>query len=48
MLAADGVTYVVWTDRYRDSGSTYSPAASSLFDPIYVAATAGVFKVRLP
>jgi hypothetical protein len=48
LLAADGVTYVVWTDRYRDSGSTYSPAASSLFDPIYVAATAGVFKVRLP
>ena len=40
------VTYVVWTDRYRQAGGTFSPAQSPLFEPIYVAPTAGVFKVR--
>jgi hypothetical protein len=46
LLAADGVTYVVWTDRDRAAGRTFSPADSPLFEPIYVAPTAGVFKMR--
>ena len=46
LLAANGVTYVVWTDRDRVAGGVFSPAQSPLFEPIYVAPTAGVFKVR--
>jgi hypothetical protein len=46
MLAEDGVTYVVWTDRDRAAGGTYSPAASPLFEPVHVAPSAGVFRVR--
>jgi hypothetical protein len=46
LLAADGVTYVVWTARGRDAGLTFSPADSPLFEPVYLAPTAGVFKVR--
>ena len=48
LLAENGVTYVVWTDRHRAQGGTYSPAQSPLFSPIYVAPTAGVFKVVEP
>ena len=46
LLAADGVTYVVWTDRDRAAGRTFSPADSPLFEPVFLAPTAGVFKVR--
>jgi hypothetical protein len=46
LLAADGVTYVVWSDRDRAAGRTFSPADSPLFEPVYVAPTAGIFKVR--
>lgn len=46
LLAADGVTYVVWTDRDRAGGGRFSPADSPLFEPVFVAPTAGVFKVR--
>jgi hypothetical protein len=44
LLADAGVTYVVWTDRR----GTFSPAQSPLFEPIYLAPSAGVFKVRHP
>ena len=46
LLADNGVTYVVWTGRGRAGGGTFSPAESPLFEPVYVAPTAGVFKVR--
>lgn len=46
LLAEDGVTYVVWTDRDLAAGRTFSPADSPLFEPVYLAPTAGVFKVR--
>ncbi len=46
LLAADAVTLVVWTDRAGASGLVYRPAASPLFEPIFVAPTAGVFRVR--
>ena len=46
LLAENGVTYVVWTDRYREAGSTFSPAQSPLFEPVHVAPGAGVFRVR--
>ncbi len=46
VLEADHVTLVVWTDREAGQGRTYSPADSRLFDPVFVAPTAGVFRVR--
>jgi len=46
VLAADQVTLVVWTDREAGLGRPYSPAGSPLFDPVFVAPTAGVFRVR--
>jgi hypothetical protein len=46
LLAADGVTYVVWTDRDRAAGRTFSLADSPLFEPVFLAPTAGVFRVR--
>ena len=46
LLADGGVTCVLWTARSRETGGTFSPADSPLFEPIYVAPTAGVFKVR--
>ena len=46
LLVENGVTYVLWTDRHREQGGTFSPARSPLFEPIYVTPTAGVFKVR--
>jgi hypothetical protein len=46
LLAADGVTYVVWTNREAATGQSWSPAGSPLFEPIYVAPTAGLFRVR--
>ncbi|MGE0359970.1 MAG: hypothetical protein AB7H93_08180 [Vicinamibacterales bacterium] len=48
LLADHGVTYVIWTDRGREAGGTYRPAASALFEPIHVTPTAGLFKVRQP
>jgi len=46
VLAADHVTLVVWTDREAALGRTYSPVGSPLFDPVFIAPTAGVFRVR--
>lgn len=46
VLAADGVTLVVWTDREARQGRAYSPAGSALFEPVFIAPTAGVFRVR--
>ena len=46
MMAADGVTLVVWTDREAGQGRGFNPATSPLFEPVFVAPTAGVFRVR--
>jgi hypothetical protein len=46
LLAADGVTYVVWTDREAGQGRAFTPASSPLFEPVFVAPTAGVYRVR--
>jgi hypothetical protein len=46
LLAADGVTFVVWTARPQGPDATYAPASSSLFEPVFMAPTAGVFRVR--
>jgi hypothetical protein len=45
-LRADKVTMVVWTDRAGDQGRGFNPARSPLFEPIFVAPTAGVFRLR--
>jgi hypothetical protein len=48
LLADNGVTYVIWTDRDRATGGGYTPATSALFEPIHLTPTAGVFRVRQP
>lgn len=47
VLAADRVTLVIWTDREAGQGRTYAPAGSPLFEPVFIAPTAGVFRVRV-
>ncbi len=46
VLIADHVTLVVWTDREAGQGRSYTPAGSPLFEPVFIAPTAGVFRVR--
>jgi hypothetical protein len=46
LLAADGVTLVLWTARAEGTGLNYRPATSPLFAPLFVAPTAAVFRVR--
>jgi hypothetical protein len=46
LLAADGVTLVLWTARSEGAGLNYRPATSPLFEPLFVAPTAAVFRVR--
>lgn len=46
-LAADGVTYVVWTAREATEGRQYSPAASpALFEPVFDTPTARLYRVK--
>jgi len=45
-LTEDKVTMVVWTDRTRAQGKTYDPSTSPLFDTVFSAPTAAVYRVR--
>lgn len=45
-LTEDHVTLVVWTDRPRAHGKTYEPSTSPLFDTVFSAPTAAVYRVR--
>lgn len=45
-LRGDKVTMVVWTARAGDGSSGFNPARSPLFEPVFVAPTAGVFRLR--
>ena len=45
-MRGDRVTLVMWTDRLATPGRTFNPADSPIFEPVFQAPTAGVFRLR--